>query len=46
MNEKRKRLLVELEDIVGSEFYNGNIQNWGATYQSGRNSRSSRPGST
>jgi hypothetical protein len=29
MNEKRKRLLIELEDIVGSEFYNGNIQNWG-----------------
>lgn len=29
MNEKRKRLLIELENIVGNEFYNGNIQNWG-----------------
>jgi hypothetical protein len=29
MNEKRKRLLVELEKIVGNEFYNTNIQNWG-----------------
>jgi hypothetical protein len=29
MNEIRKRLLIELEDIVGSEFYNRNIQNWG-----------------
>lgn len=29
MNEKRKRLLIELEKIVGNEFYNGNIQNWG-----------------
>lgn len=29
MNEKRKRLLIELEDIVGNEFYNANIQNWG-----------------
>lgn len=28
MNEKRKRLLIELENIVGNEFYNGNIQNW------------------
>lgn len=29
MNEKRKRLLIELEDIIGNEFYNANIQNWG-----------------
>lgn len=29
MNEKRKRLLIELEKIVGNEFYNANIQNWG-----------------
>ena len=29
VNEKRKRLLIELEKIVGNEFYNGNIQNWG-----------------
>lgn len=29
MNEKRKRLQIELENIVGKEFYNGNIQNWG-----------------
>lgn len=29
MNEKRKRLLIELEMIVGNEFYNANIQNWG-----------------
>lgn len=29
MNEKRKRLLIELAKIVGNEFYNGSIQNWG-----------------
>jgi hypothetical protein len=29
MDEKRKRLLIELEDIIGNEFYNANIQNWG-----------------
>lgn len=29
MNEKRKRLLIQLEEIVGNEFYNANIQNWG-----------------
>jgi hypothetical protein len=29
MNEKRKRLLIELERIVGNELYNANIQNWG-----------------
>jgi len=29
MNEKRKRLLIELEKIVGNEFYNAKIQNWG-----------------
>ena len=29
MNETRKRLLIELENIVGNEFYNGNIQIWG-----------------
>lgn len=30
MNEQRKRLLIELEEIVGNEFYNSKIQNWGA----------------
>jgi hypothetical protein len=29
MNEKRKRLLIELENIIGNEFYNAKIQNWG-----------------
>lgn len=29
MSEKRKRLLLELEDIIGNECYNANIQNWG-----------------
>jgi hypothetical protein len=29
MNEKRKHLLIELEEIVGNEFYNAKIQNWG-----------------
>src|SRR5262245_59866149 len=29
MNEKRKRLLIELEDIIGHEFYNAKVQNWG-----------------
>jgi hypothetical protein len=29
MNEKRKRLLIELEEIIGHEFYNAKIQNWG-----------------
>ncbi len=29
MNEKRKRLLLKLEGLVGREFYNANIQNWG-----------------
>lgn len=29
MEESRKRLLIELEAIVGNEFYNANIQNWG-----------------
>jgi hypothetical protein len=29
MDEQRKRLLIELEDIIGNEFYNANIQNWG-----------------
>jgi hypothetical protein len=28
MDDTRKRLLIELEEIVGSEFYNANIQNW------------------
>ena len=26
---KRKNLLLELENIVGNECYNGSIQNWG-----------------
>lgn len=29
ISEKRKRLLLELESLVGSECYNANIQNWG-----------------
>jgi hypothetical protein len=29
MDEHRKRLLIELEDIIGHEFYNAKIQNWG-----------------
>ena len=27
--KKRRQLLAELEQIVGSKCYNGNIQNWG-----------------
>jgi len=27
--KKRQQLLLELEDIIGNECYNGNIQNWG-----------------
>jgi len=26
---ERQRLILELEDIIGEECYNGNIQNWG-----------------
>jgi hypothetical protein len=29
MNKMRKRLLIDLEKIVGNEFYNAHIQNWG-----------------
>lgn len=29
MDEERKRLLIELENIIGHEFYNAKIQNWG-----------------
>jgi hypothetical protein len=29
MSAQRVRLLLELEDIIGSECYNQNIQNWG-----------------
>lgn len=29
MSAKRVRLLLELENIIGSECYNQNIQNWG-----------------
>ncbi len=29
MDKKRKRLLIDLEKIVGNEFYNAHIQNWG-----------------
>jgi hypothetical protein len=29
ISEPRRRLLAELERIVGSETYNSNIQNWG-----------------
>ena len=30
ISEKRKRLLAELESIVGNSFYNGHIQNYGS----------------
>lgn len=29
MTKKRAKLLAELEHLVGSSCYNGNIQNWG-----------------
>ena len=29
MNKQRARLLLELEQIIGREFYNAKIQNWG-----------------
>ncbi|MEZ5769781.1 MAG: hypothetical protein R3D80_20615 [Paracoccaceae bacterium] len=29
MTKKRAKLLAELEYLLGSECYNGNIQNWG-----------------
>jgi hypothetical protein len=29
ISQKRAQLLLELESLVGSECYNGNIQNWG-----------------
>ncbi|HEY0953123.1 MAG TPA: hypothetical protein VGE36_00095 [Roseateles sp.] len=29
ISEARRKLLVQLESIVGNEFYNGNIQNYG-----------------
>jgi hypothetical protein len=29
MDEMKKRLLIELEDIIGHQFYNAKIQNWG-----------------
>jgi hypothetical protein len=29
ISENRKRLLLDLEDIIGNECYNANIQNWG-----------------
>ena len=29
LSEKRKRLLLELENLIGNECYNANIQNWG-----------------
>lgn len=29
MNKRRKKLLAELESLVGNTCYNGNIQNWG-----------------
>lgn len=30
MKESRKRLLLQLENIIGRECYNSNIQNWAA----------------
>lgn len=29
ISKTRKALLVKLESIIGNEFYNANIQNWG-----------------
>ncbi len=29
MNKRRKQLMIELERIIGNEFYNAKIQNWG-----------------
>jgi hypothetical protein len=29
LNERRRRLLIRLESIIGNECYNANIQNWG-----------------
>jgi hypothetical protein len=29
LDERRKRLLIKLESIIGNECYNANIQNWG-----------------
>lgn len=29
LTKKRAKLLADLEDIVGNNCYNGNIQNWG-----------------
>ncbi|MGD9924473.1 MAG: hypothetical protein AB7V13_23965 [Pseudorhodoplanes sp.] len=29
LTEKRKKLLIELEAIIGNQCYNANIQNWG-----------------
>ena len=42
MSKKRAALLAELEDVIGSNCYNGNIQNWGpgaAYYREGRTFR-------
>jgi len=42
MTKKRAALLVELEHVIGSNCYNGNIQNWGpggAYYGEGRSFR-------
>jgi hypothetical protein len=30
ITKKRTQLLLELENLIGNECYNGNIQNWGA----------------
>jgi hypothetical protein len=29
MDKNRKRVLIDLEGIIGNEFYNAKIQNWG-----------------
>jgi len=42
ITKKRARLLAALEDLIGSNCYNGNIQNWGpngAFYGEGRSFR-------
>lgn len=42
LTKKRAKILAELEYLIGSECYNGNIQNWGPNgvqYLSGREFR-------
>jgi hypothetical protein len=42
LSKKRAKLIAELEQIIGRNCYNGNIQNWGPNgvqYMSGRSFR-------